>query len=291
MDIQERYKVLCPGFEAVTQIRPALRVNTLKINDKELILRLEKKKVTLEKIPYLSHGHWYAAPFSLGATPEYLQGYYYLQEAASQLPAQVLHPQPGETVLDMSSAPGGKLTQLAAMMQNKGLLIGLDTDAKRLEATRNNCARLGVTNAVLYVMDGRDAKKLGMTFDKILLDAPCSGNYIVEKDYFKRRRMQDFENRARLQKELLKAAFSLLKPKGTLVYSTCSLEPEEDEQVVDWAVRELGAVVEPITLSIGDPGLIEVFGKKLNTTVANCKRFWPHKTGTQGFFVANLSRP
>jgi NOL1/NOP2/sun family putative RNA methylase len=290
MDLQERYKKLCPDFQPVATIRPSLRINTLKISDHDLIQRLQAKKVTLEKIPYLSHGYWYEAPFSLGATPEYLQGYYYLQEAASQMPAEILDPKQGETVLDMACAPGGKLTQMAALMQNNGILVGIDPDIKRMPATENNCERLEMTNSMLYNMDGREIEKLGMTFDKILLDAPCSGNYATEKNYFRKRSMKDFENRAKLQKELLTSAWRVLKKDGKLLYATCSLEPEEDELVIDWAIKTLGAVIEKMTISIGDPGITEFFGHTLDPSISNTRRFWPHRSGTQGFFVAKLAK-
>jgi NOL1/NOP2/sun family putative RNA methylase len=290
MDLLSRYHELCPDFKQVDKIRPALRINTLKITEQELVQRLQKKKVKLEKIPFANHGYWYDAPFSLGSTPEYLQGYYYLQDAASQISAELLNPQHGETVLDMACAPGGKLTQLAAMMHNKGLLVGIDSAEGRLISTRNNMARLGVLNAVLYCFDSREAAHLNMQFDKILLDAPCSGNYAVDKDFLHKRRVRDFENREALQKELIKTALNILKPGGTLVYSTCSLEPEEDEMVVHYAAKELNAKVEPIDLAIGDSGLTKIFGNKMHPSIAHCRRFWPHKTGTQGFFVAKMKK-
>lgn len=291
MDLLQRYKTLCHDFKAVQTIRPSLRVNTLKTTDQELAQRLQEKKIKLEKISFLTHGYWYESPFSLGATPETLQGYYYLQEAASQIPAEILDPKPEEAVLDMTCAPGGKLTQLAALMQNKGILIGVDSDIKRMPATENNCERLGVANTALYTLDGREIETLGFTFDKILLDAPCSGNYATEKNYFRKRSVKDFENRATLQKELLKAAWGVLNKGGTLIYSTCSLEPEENELVIDWVIRTSGAVAEKMQLSIGDPGITDFLGRKLDLSISNTKRFWPHKTGTQGFFVAKLRKP
>lgn len=286
----QRYHDLVPDFSLVKSIRPAIRVNTLKTTDDKLVRTLEAKGVRLEKIPFLSHGYWYESKFSLGATPEYLQGHYFLHEAASQVPTEVLEPKPGETVLDMACAPGAKLTQMAAMMQNKGVLIGLDTNEKRLMATRNNMARLGVENAILYLLDARNAKSFKVTFDRILLDAPCSGNYVVEKDYFEKRKLADFQNRAALQKALLRSAFDVLKKGGTIVYATCTLEPEEDEEVMDWAVEELGAKIEPVTISVGDPGLMDVFGRIPHPSVAGCRRFWPHRTGTQGFFVGKMRK-
>lgn len=285
MSLLERYKSFCPDFTPASCIRQAIRVNTLKISEDLLVKRLETKKVRLEKIPFLNSGYYASAGFSLGATPEYLQGYYYIQEAASQIPAEVLNPLSADTVLDMACAPGSKLTHIAQLMQNKGILVGLDIDEKRLLSVRNNCARLGITNTILYKLDSRKASCLGVKFDKVLLDAPCSGNYCTEPGFFQKRRKRDFENRAELQKQLLKSASGLVKPGGTLLYSTCSLEPEENEMVVDWAIRSLDIKLEQLNIGIGDPGLTKPFAKRISPEVSKCIRLWPHKTGTQGFFM------
>ncbi|MFH1073045.1 MAG: RsmB/NOP family class I SAM-dependent RNA methyltransferase [Nanoarchaeota archaeon] len=286
-----RYKELTPDFALAKEIRKSLRVNTLKLSEQALIERLKKRGVTLEKIPFLQYGYYYESPFSLGATQEFLQGYYYLQEAASQIPAQVLNPSPDDTLLDMAAAPGSKLTQLAQLMQNTGIIIGLDENPQRLLAVRINTERLGITNSLLYKKDARFAFDLGIQFDKILLDAPCSGNYCIEENYFALKTLQGIKERARLQKELLKAALKVLKPGGTLVYSTCSLEPEENELNMHWLLQKYKDVrLEPIDIAVGDPGLTEVFGEQLSPEIRKCRRLWPHRTGTEGFFIAKIQK-
>lgn len=272
-------------------LKKSLRVNTLKNSETVLIERLKKEKVTLVKIPFLNNGYFYESDFSLGATPEYLQGYYYLQEAASQLPAAVLDPKSDELVLDMSAAPGGKTTQLADYMQNKGSIMALDNNVHRLESLRNNIERLGVTNTLIYKKDARFATDFKLEFDKILLDAPCSSNFADEENWFNMKSVEGFKERARLQKELLKAAVKSLKKGGVLVYSTCTLEPEENELNINWLLNKFDdLILEEINLSIGDPGLTDVFGNKLNPEIKKCKRFWPHKTGIQGFFIAKIKK-
>ncbi|MBC8495511.1 RsmB/NOP family class I SAM-dependent RNA methyltransferase [archaeon] len=272
-------------------LKKSLRVNTLKNSDSVLIERLKKEKIKLVKIPFLDNGYFYESDFSLGATPEYLQGYYYLQEAASQLPAAVLDPKSDELVLDMSAAPGGKTTQLAAYMQNKGSIMALDNNVHRLESLRNNIERLGVTNTLIYKKDARFATDFKLGFDKILLDAPCSSNFADEENWFHMKSVEGFKERARLQKELLKAAVKSLKKGGVLVYSTCTLEPEENELNINWLLNKFNDLsLEEINLSIGDPGLTDVFGDKLNPEIKKCKRFWPHKTGIQGFFIAKIKK-
>lgn len=287
-----RYKQLGAEFDPETLVvRPSLRVNTLKIKEEEIVKRLKKEGVKLEKVPFLEWGYWYEAEFSMGATPEYLLGYYYLQEAASQLPIQILDPKPGETVLDMAAAPGSKTTHIAQYMQNKGVIVALDENAYRLVSVRNNLERCGATNAILYKKDARFIPDFKMEFDKVLLDAPCSGNFTTDKEWFSKKTIDGIKERARLQKELLKAAVKVLKPNGTLVYSTCTLEPEENEMNIDWLLKKYPELkLELIDISIGDPGLTDVFGEKLSLELSKCKRLWPHKTGTEGFFMAKIQK-
>ena len=290
MSILGRYEKLGERINPQQGIEQAIRVNTLKISDEKLLHRLEKKGVKFKKIPF-APGYWFEADFSLGATSEYLQGFYYLQEAASQLPPLVLDPQAGDVILDMAAAPGSKTSQIAQMMQDKGVIVALDGDAHRLASLRNNIERLGINCVLAYKKDARFVQDLGVTFDKILLDAPCSGNYCVEKDFFSTKTVQGFRQRAQLQKELLKGAYKILRPGGTIVYSTCSLEPEENELVMDWFIKKFTDMkLEPTGLQIGDPGLIDVFDEQLDQSLSLTRRLWPHKTGTQGFFIAKVKK-
>lgn len=289
LDILKRYEDLGETFvpESI-KIRQALRINTLKITSDELIKRMSAKNVKLEKIDFLKEGYYFKSKFSMGATPEYLQGFYYLQEAASQLPAIVLDPKEGERVLDMAASPGSKTTQIAQYMKNTGVVVAVDNNPKRIQSLRNNLERLSVKNTIVVLSDARSLS-FKEEFDKITLDAPCSGNFCVERNFFDKRNVADFLNRGELQKKLLESAVSFLKKGGTLVYSTCSLEPEEDELVIDWLLKAHPEMkLEPTGLSIGDKGLISPFGNKLDDSISKCRRLWPHKTGTQGFFIAKL---
>ncbi len=270
------------------QVPKSLRVNTLKIGENNLIRRLEAEKIKLRKIHFLKNGYFYNAKFSLGSTPEYLLGYYYLQEAASQLPAEILSPAKNEVVLDMAAAPGGKTTQIASEMNNNGVIFALDL-GKRLQSLKNNVERLGVKNCIVYEKDARHLD-FDIEFDKVLLDAPCSGNFLIDKEWFGKRSVQQFEKMGILQKELIKSGIGKLKKGGVLVYSTCSLEPEENELVIDYALNNFDVKLEKIDLKIGDEGLANPFGIKLSDEVRLCKRFWPHKTSTEGFFVAKLRK-
>lgn len=280
----EKYALLGGAIEHI-KIPPTLRINTLKTTAKELIPRLEKHGIKLTKIPYTKNGYTAESRFSLGAITEYLLGYYYLQEAAAQIPVEILDPKPTETVLDCCAAPGGKTTQLAAHMKNQGTIIAYELKPHRIPSLLMNLERCGVKNTTAFQDNFATAKQ---QFDKILLDAPCSGNYLLEPNWFEKRTPEDIQKSSDIQKRLLHDAVRLLKPGGTLVYCTCSLEPEENELNVHWALQKLPIRLEKVNLELGDDGITDVFNKKLNPEIAKCKRFWPYKTNTEGFFIAKM---
>ncbi|MBW2969876.1 RsmB/NOP family class I SAM-dependent RNA methyltransferase [Candidatus Woesearchaeota archaeon] len=280
----EKYALIGGTIEQI-KIPPTIRINTLKTTAKELIPRLEKHGIKLTKITYTKNGYVAESKFSLGAITEYLLGYYYLQEAAAQIPVEVLDPKPTETILDCCAAPGGKTTQIAAHMKNQGTIIAYELKPHRIPSLLMNLERCGVKNTNAFLGNFASAKQ---QFDKILLDAPCSGNYLLEQGWFEKRTPEDIQKSSDIQKRLLQDAVGLLKPGGTLVYCTCSLEPEENEMNVQWALEKLPVRLEKVNLEIGDEGATEVFGKKLNPEIKKCKRFWPHKTKTEGFFIAKM---
>lgn len=284
----ERYKRLGQEWTEVKD-KIALRINTLKISHEKLLERLKNLGVELEKIPFAKDGYVVKkSKFSLGAITEFLLGYYYLQGEASQIPIQVLEPKEGEVVLDCCAAPGGKTTQIAQYMKNTGQIIALESKTHRMQSLKSSLERIGVENCVAYLMDARKMNSLRVQFDKILLDAPCSGNYVTDKRWFEKRNLKGIQENAKLQKELLREAVKSLKIGGTLVYSTCSLEPEENELNIAWALENLPVELHDAEIQIGDEGLTEVFGKKLNDKIKRCRRFWPWKTQTEGFFIAKL---
>jgi NOL1/NOP2/sun family putative RNA methylase len=289
--LAKRYNSLGCSCCSIT-LKPSLRINTLRIPEDDLssfVSRLKKLNISLEKIPFTRYGYYYDAKFSLGATPEYLMGYYYLQEAASQVPVEVLNPLPGELVLDMCASPGSKTTQIAQWMNGEGIIVALDTDVRRLMALRSNLERCYVNNCIVYKKDARFVADFKKEFDRVLLDAPCSGNYVIEEDFFKIKNIDGIMERARMQRELLKAAVKVLRKGGTLVYSTCSLEPEENEMNIDWLLKKCPQMkLEDTGLLIGNPGLTEAFGKKLSPELVKTRRFWPEKTKTEGFFIAKM---
>ncbi|MEK6874244.1 MAG: RsmB/NOP family class I SAM-dependent RNA methyltransferase [Nanoarchaeota archaeon] len=286
----DRYKQLGQTPRDIV-LHPTIRVNTLKILPNALISRLTAKGFAVSKIPWLRYGYDVRlGKQSIGSTTEYLMGYYYTQEAAAQLPVQVLDPQSGELVLDMCAAPGGKTTQISQWMQNTGTILALDKSF-RLYSLKNNLERTSAGNIIIYKKDARFATDFGMIFNKILLDAPCTGNFVGDNTWFEKRALNDIRSRARLQKELIKAAAKILAPGGTLVYSTCSLEPEENEMIIDYILnKDTQLRLLDTGIEIGDPGLTSPFEKPLHQDIKKCTRLWPWNTNTQGFFIAKLTR-
>jgi NOL1/NOP2/sun family putative RNA methylase len=271
---------------APASLKQGLRANTLAITPEALKQRLEAKGVQLTKIPFAEHGFWIEkSHFAIGASIEYLRGLLTPQEAAAQLPVAVLAPKPGERVLDMAAAPGVKTSQIAAAMQNKGELVAIEKNNLRVPALKANLERLGVTNVIAFNTDASKLLEWGLVFDKVLLDAPCMGNY-TQRDWLQKHDLSELQRNTKTQQELIRAAILMTKPGGTIVYSTCSLEPEENEQIIDWALKQFPVTCITTGLSIGVPGLTNPLGKRLNPAIKNCRRIWPGQT--EGFFIAKL---
>jgi tRNA (cytosine49-C5)-methyltransferase len=273
----------------------SIRINTLKITVEKLKARLEKTW-KLEQVPWCREGFWISHRTldrrDIGNLPEHTLGYFYVQEPASMIPAMVLDAKRDEMVLDMCAAPGSKTTQIAAMMENTGVLVSNDPDSKRIPALAMNLQRAGIVNVVVTVMKGHRFKT--NSFDRILVDAPCSGTGTIRKS-LKTLEMWTPEGISRLasiQKGLIETAFNCLKPGGTMVYSTCSLEPEEDEEVVDYLLSMHGdARTEEIELNIKRSSCItEFLGKSYDPAVRKCLRIYPQDNDTDGFFVAKISK-
>lgn len=294
--LQERYSKLGEEFDPeMILLKSSLRVNTLKISKEDFVNRMKKKDVFLKKIPFTKNGYWFESSFPMSSSEEYLQGLFYIQEAASQIPVDVLLSdfkfKEGIVIADVAAAPGSKTTQLAQMTENKVPILALDSVSPRLDVLEYNLERMGVSCVTTMRKDSKFVDDISLKFDYILLDAPCSGNFCVEKDFFSKRSLADFNSKSQDQKKFLSSAIKVLKPGGTLVYSTCSLEPEEDELVIDWLLETFEDLeLVDVNLDIGDEGLTNVFGNNLNPQISKTRRFWPHKTGTEGFFIAKMKK-
>lgn len=290
----ERYKPLT-DIDAfldisVKPLRKSLRVNTLKCSVEDFKKRMEGR-LKLHPVPWCREGFW-ADGYGIGNLPEHFLGYFYVQGVASMIPPVVLEPKEDEMALDMCASPGSKTSQMAAMMKNTGLIIANDNAMMRLKPLGFNLQRCGVSNTVFTLMEGRWFKDL--LFDKILVDAPCSGIGTIRKSF----RTIEIWNpgfsrkMAGIQRQLLETAFNCLKEDGTMVYSTCTLEPEEDEGVVSWLLENHpDAKLEKINIDIKHGKCIEEFeGKQYSPEVQKCLRLWPQDNDTEGFFVAKFRK-
>jgi len=282
-----RYENLGWKYENV-EPKQAIRINTINAKEEDIIKRLKLLGIKLEKISFLENGYWVCrSEFSVGATSEYLLGLYSIQETAAQIPATLFTELKDKTVLDACAAPGGKTIQLADLMQNTGAIIALDVRRQRLTALSNQLERCRVKNTIVYHMDVRQASRLNLKFDRVLLDVPCSGNFVTDKEWFRQRTIKDVEKNASLQREILTEVAKVLKDGGEIVYSTCSLEPEENELNIEWAIKHLNLQVEKINC-YGEKAPTNIFGKQLDSSIENCRRIWPGQT--QGFFVCKLKK-
>jgi tRNA (cytosine40_48-C5)-methyltransferase len=258
-----------------------IRVNTKKISSKELAARLRAKFVEIEKVPFLKDAYYVKkSRFNLVSTPEYLMGYFYIQDAGTQIAVDCLKPR--GVVLDGFASPGGKTLQLAEYCK----VVAIEQKPLRFEKLINNIERWGADNILAYQMDFRSVTK---KFPYILMDVPCSGNFMLDDRWAKKNTLERVNERSNLQKELLSHGISLLEENGVLLYTTCSLEPEENEEVIQYALDNFQVKLEKINC-IGEPGVTNAYGKKFHKSMKHCRRLWPEKTGTVGFFMARLKK-
>ncbi|RTE78266.1 hypothetical protein BHE90_007272 [Fusarium euwallaceae] len=287
-------------FEANESARPVvIRTNTLRTHRRDLAQALINRGVTLEPV-----GKWskvglqvFESNVPLGATPEYLAGHYILQAASSFLPCMALEPQENERVLDMAAAPGGKTTYMAAMMKNTGVIVANDPNKARAKGLIGNIHRLGTRNVIVSNYDAREFPKPMGGFDRVLLDAPCSGTGVIAKDPSVKtnKTERDFMQLPHIQKQLILAAIDSVnhasKTGGYIVYSTCSVTVEENEQVVQYALsRRPNVRLVESGLPFGKEGFTSYMGKKFDPSMRHTRRYYPHTYNVDGFFVAKFHK-
>ncbi|MBD3313322.1 NOL1/NOP2/sun family putative RNA methylase [Candidatus Woesearchaeota archaeon] len=299
---RERYSKLTdwPAYERISRmyLRKCIRVNTIKMPVAKLKKRLEEKW-NLDPVPWCREGFWIKhigeKRIDIGNLKEHLLGYIYVQSSASMIPPVVLDPKPGDIVLDMCAAPGSKTTQIAQYMDNQGVVVANDISADRLASLGINVQRCGLTNVMItksYGFHMKDAVKGG--FDRVLVDAPCSGTGSIRKS-LKTVQMWNpnmIKRLSSVQKRLIERGFDLLKKGGTMVYSTCSQEPEENEEVVNHLLeKHEDAKLDDIKLNIKHgPAVTGFEGRKYNPEVRKCLRIWPQDNNTEGFFISRVKK-
>jgi 16S rRNA (cytosine1407-C5)-methyltransferase len=273
--------------------RTTLRANTLRFSASALMRFFHDNAVKHRRVP------WYPVAFVLRDLRErdvetwdaYREGHVYLQSLSSMVPALVLGPRPGERVLDIAAAPGSKTTQMAALMENSGAILANDSDPIRSQRLAYNIRLQGC--GIVEVRVGRGEKlgnEMPESFDRVLVDAPCSGEgrFVV----FEPGSSRSWSTRlvvdcARLQRRLLASGVRALRPGGVLVYSTCTLNLDENERIVQWALETLPLDVEKVPLAI--PGTFEGMARGLDRRIAKAIRILPDSR-KEGFFVCRMRK-
>lgn len=294
-------------------LRKSMRVNTLKISVEEFLAYAKKHDWQITPVPWCPEGFFIDREdrsIPLGKDILHLIGCSYMQEAASMLPPMLLDPQPGEQILDMAAAPGSKSTQIAAMMRGRGVLVSNDMQERRLWTLVTALNRLGIVNVAVTKKVGQwFSKNMTERFDRVLIDAPCTAQGTVRKDSdaLSYTSEHGIGKAAKLQRELLESAIHSTKVGGRIVYSTCTLTPEENEGVVaDMLKRFEGRVevVDPVTVvssqwavgsAIEDSYRVQEWMKSQGQwPITNSRlpllRLWPQTYDTEGFFCAVLRK-
>jgi 16S rRNA (cytosine1407-C5)-methyltransferase len=275
------------------------RVNTLLTSNDDACAEMVRCGVQFEPITWCESA--FSVPGSsrgaLLATRAFREGRIYVQNASSLLPVLILDPQPGEKVLDLAAAPGGKTLHIAAKMQNRGLLSAVEVVRSRLYKLQNNLSLHAASIVKTYLTDGRSVgNKTPNRFDRVLLDAPCSAEArfrTKDSDTWRYWSPRKIREQARKQAGLLRSAIKSLKPGGTLVYCTCSFAPEENELVIQTQLTRNSDRIQllPIELTVSNwiPGLAEWNGKHLSSELRQARRVLPTES-MDAFFLAKITK-
>jgi len=298
MEVLRRYESIVEDFEAFRaacerSLPSVVRVNTLKTTVERAREALAEEDISHEPTD------WHDGLLKLpegdpGSNWPYVQGWLHGQEEVSAVPARVLDPQPGERVWDAAAAPGSKTTQLAALMDDEGLLVATDNNLGRLSALRSNAERLGVTNLAVTNEDARNHSLKpfdGEPYDRALVDVPCSCEGTIRKnpDALEQWTFEHVQGVAGVQKGILRRAIEATREGGTVVYSTCTFAPEENEAVLDHVLEEHPCRLVEVELPLKSrPGVTEWEDETFDPNVRKARRIYPHFNDTGGFFVAKL---
>jgi NOL1/NOP2/sun family putative RNA methylase len=269
-----------------------LRMNTLRAPVRETRLRLEEQGVLLVKEDPLDFVYRAVNISQPGHLLEFSLGLLHSQALSSVLAAFVLGPEPDETVLDLCAAPGSKTSLLAQLMQNKGVIVANDRNPDRLIPLKANLKRLGVTNTVITRYPGQNFPKR-FFFDRVLVDVPCSAEGTLRAGPSGTLRQSTRANQklTRLQRYLLLTAFDLLRVGGTLVYSTCTYSPDENEGAVQFLLNTRPAEIQPIAMDLPhSPGLQQWKETSYDPSIKYCWRIYPQQIDTVGFFMARVNK-
>ncbi|MBQ9984534.1 MAG: RsmB/NOP family class I SAM-dependent RNA methyltransferase [Lachnospiraceae bacterium] len=283
------YENYLASFEC--EAHQGLRVNTSKISVEDF---LAISPYVLNPVPWCPNGFYYKKTEKPAKHPFYFAGLYYIQEPSAMTTASLLPVEEGDVVLDLCAAPGGKSTELAAKLNGTGLLVTNDISNSRAKALLKNIEVFGVGNALVTSEPPNElAKRFPAFFDKILIDAPCSGEGMFRKqaNMTKAWESNGVDLFVGLQRSILKEAVTMLKPGGTIIYSTCTFSKEENEQSIEYllSLDDSLKIVELPMVDGFDTGHPE-WGNTNNQELTKCRRLWPHRIEGEGHFVAMVTK-
>lgn len=280
-------------LESNEKQRPTvIRINTLLSRRKDLAYSLSQRKVETGNLEWTDTALVaYKSEVPLGATPEYLAGYYMIQGANSMLPVLNLDLKENMKVVDLCAAPGGKTSHIAALMNNTGILYANDMSKDRIASLRSNISRMGIQNTIITCMD---AGKFNVgKVDRVLLDAPCSGTGVISKDPLIKtsKSAEEISRLSKTQKKLILHAFDMLKTGGVMIYSTCSILVEENEEVVDYLLtNRKNAKISDLNIGVGKEGFIRFRSLNFNGSISKSRRIYPHVHNMDGFYYVKITK-
>ncbi|XP_049852224.1 uncharacterized protein LOC126329981 isoform X2 [Schistocerca gregaria] len=274
-----------------------IRTNTLKTRRSDLMKALAAKGIKAEPIKWNKDLlQIFESSVPITSLTEYMAGHYILQSASSITAVSSLDPQPDERILDMCAAPGAKTTHIAQLMKNTGMIVANDINPQRMNSLVANLHRLGVCNTIVTNYDGGKFPKIMKGFDRVLLDAPCTGTGIISRDTSIKtsKSKKDLNVLVLTQKRLLLAAIDSVDPHsrsgGIIVYSTCSVLAEENEFVINYALKKRFVKVVDSGMEFGKPGIVSHRGIRLHDTITRARRYYPQTYNMDGFFVCRLRK-
>lgn len=269
-----------------------IRINTLKIEPEKVVNNLIERGYKLEKLKFFEFGYRVLnKEKNIAKEVEHALGYIFMQDASSMLVPLILNPNENEIILDLCAAPGAKTTMISQLMNNRGIIIANDVELKRLIALQSNIQKLGCLNVIVIKEDGRFLyRKLKNFFDKVLVDVPCSNSGTFVPEAYKNLNEKFIKSVSKLQKSLLASAYYLTKKNGIIVYSTCSLEIEENEANIDWFIKNFKVELEEIKvkgINLID-GITKYENFEFDKEIKKTKRVL--EIGQESFYIAKIRK-